>query len=161
TASESVLGTVGQRVTPEHVMNDRARLTQMSGLRSLAYAEPDPKLFPMSDFMRFFDHPMAQDASLMQYGFSQGDESLRVELVKLLAERDISATPQDILITSGVSQGISLLVGSLTRPGDVVAVEQPVYLGVLHVLNSYGVTPIGVPLDSEGLCLDVLEEVIQ
>src|SRR5258708_4641758 len=161
TDSQAVLATVGRRVTPEHVMNDMSRLTHMAGLRSLAYAEPDPKLFPMSDFMRFFDHPMARDARLMQYGSPQGDEALRIELVKLLAERHIAATPEDIVITSGVSQGLSLLVGCLTRPGDVVAVEQPVYLGMLHVLNAYGITPIAVPLDGEGVRADILEQVIQ
>jgi DNA-binding transcriptional MocR family regulator len=65
------------------------------------------------------------------------------------------------LITQGVSQGLSLLTGLLARPGDVVAVEQPVYLGLLHVLNTHGVTPVGIPLDNEGICLEALEQAIQ
>src|SRR5258708_11391476 len=93
TDSDAVLATIGRRITPEHIMNDRSRLTHMAGLRSLAFAEPDPKLYPMSDFMRFFDHPPAPDPSLMSYGSSQGDAALRAERAKLLAERHIPATP--------------------------------------------------------------------
>src|SRR5260221_4681964 len=159
--SEAILASVARHNTPDHVMNDMIRLSRLAGMRSLAYAEPDSKLFPMADFMDFWEHPSSRNASLMQYGAPQGDEMLRIELVKVLADRHVAATPEDIVITQGVSQGLSLLTGLLARPGDVVAVEQPIYLGLLHVLNSYGVTPVGIPLDNEGIRLDALEQAIQ
>jgi len=160
-STQAILTMVGRRTTPEHIMNDMPRLSRLTGLRSLAYAESDPDLFPMADLLRFFEHPMAQDSSLMLYGLPQGDEMLRIELVKLLAERGLEATPDDIMVTSGVSQALSLLSGCLARPGDVVVVEQPVYLGMLHVLNALGIKAVGVPLDEEGLRLDALEQVIR
>jgi DNA-binding transcriptional MocR family regulator len=159
--TQAILARVGRQKTPEHVMSDMNLLTRLAGVRSMAYAEPDQALYPMTDFMRFFDHPSSREVDLMQYGPPQGDEMLRVELVRLLAERGIAATPDDLLITGGVTQGLSLLTGSLTRPGDVVAVEQPVYLGMLHMLNVCGVIPACVPIDNEGICLDALDQVIQ
>lgn len=159
--TQAILAMLGRENTPEKVMSDMSLMTRLSGMRSMAYAEPDPALFPMADFMRFFDHPNSRDVDLMHYGSPQGDEMLRVELVRLMTERGIAATPEDVMVVSGVSQGLSLLVGCLTRPGDVVAVEQPVYLGMLHMLNVGGVTPACVPMDEEGICLDALERVIQ
>ncbi len=158
---QTLMSMVGRKKTPEYVMNDMSRLNGLVGVRSLAFAEPDPAFYPMADFMRFFERPSASETGLMHYGPPQGDEMLRVELVKLLADQHVETTPEDVLITSGVSQGLSLLTGCLTHPGDVVAVEQPVYLGMLHTLNAYGVKPVSVAMDDEGICLSALEEVIQ
>lgn len=161
TDHQALVATIGQHRTPDHVMHDMNRLARLSGMRSMAYAEPDPAMYPTAEYMRFFESPAAVNSSLMQYAPAQGDELLRIELAKLLATHRIAATPQDILVTSGVSQGLSILAGCLTHPGDCVVTEQPGYLGMLHVLNTYGVTPIGVRLDQEGVCLDELERVIQ
>lgn len=162
TDNQTVRDMVGHDTSPDQVMRDIARLARLTGLRSMAYAEPEPALMPTEDFMRFFQHPSAHDPALMIYGSAQGDEMLRVQLVELLEMRGVPATPDDILITSGVMQGLTLAARCLgTGVGDCVAVEQPTYLGMLHVLNSLGVTACAIPMDSEGVRLDALEKIAQ
>jgi DNA-binding transcriptional regulator YhcF (GntR family) len=53
--TQSILAMLGRQNTPEKVMSDMSLLTRLSGMRSMAYAEPDPALYPMTDFMRFFE----------------------------------------------------------------------------------------------------------
>lgn len=159
--NDTVRAMIGHDATPDQVMRDIERIARLTGLRSMAYAEPDPSLAPSAEFLRFFNHPNAADHALTQYGSSQGDEALRVELVNLCEMRGVPATPEDIIITSGVMQGISLTTGCLTRPGDYVAVERPTYLGMLHVLNTFGVNGIGVPIDQDGVQIDVLERIVK
>lgn len=151
---------VGRGVTADAVMINMPRMAQIAGMVSLAYAEPDPTYFPAEDFWRSLDAQAAHAASLFQYGAAQGDEALRIELAILLEERGIYASPADIIVTTGVSQGLSLVAHCLAGPGTAVAVEQPAYLGILHILSAVGAQCVGIPLDDEGLRLDVLEAAI-
>ncbi len=43
-------------------------------------------------------------------------------------------------------------------PGDLVAVEDPVYLGARQTLDAHGAELLGVPVDGGGLCVDVLAD---
>ncbi len=66
-----------------------------------------------------------------------------------------------MIVTSGVMQGLSLVTATLTHPGETVLVEQPTYLGMLHVLSSYGAHAVGVPVDDGGVQFDALEAAIR
>jgi DNA-binding transcriptional MocR family regulator len=156
---EGLMTAAGRNLTPDGVLDDMRRITQMIGLRSLAYADPDPMLYPMREF---WDSMLSlrNDPSMFQYGSPQGDPVLRVEMAALLGEQGIEATPDEILITSGVTQGLALVCQALAHRGDVVAVEQPTYLGLLHILQMHGIQAAGVPLDADGVQLEALERVI-
>jgi DNA-binding transcriptional MocR family regulator len=147
------------QLTADSVLESMPRITQAVGLRSMAYADPDPILYPAREFWESL-LTLRNDPSLLQYGSPQGDPVLRVELAALLADSGIEAMPDEILVTAGVSQGLSLVAQTLARPGDYVAVEQPTYLGMLHKLKEYGLQPLAVPLDDEGPVLDSLEKLI-
>ncbi len=96
----------------------------------------------------------------MQYGQPQGDPQLRIEVAALLKERGITAMPDDIIITAGVTQGLSMVTQALTQPGDTVLMEMPTYLGLINIVTAYGLRPIGVPRDEEGPRPDILEQTI-
>lgn len=149
-----------QPITADGVIGNMQRLDQIAGLRSFAYAEPDPLLFPLDDFRYALTSQFDRLADLMQYGSPQGDPLLRVELASMLSEQGISCVPDELLVTTGGSQALTLLAMALAGPGTCVAVDQPVYLGILHLLNVTGGQPVGVPWDAEGPRLDVLERVI-
>jgi DNA-binding transcriptional MocR family regulator len=146
-------------------MVNMQRVAQIAGIVSLAYAEPDPALYPAEEFWRVVEGLASDSRTLTQmlsYSTPQGDEGLRIELSSLLRERGIAPSPADVVLTTGVSQGISLAATCLgALNGAVVVVEEPTYLGMLHVLTAFGARPVGVPLDGEGLRLDILEQVIQ
>lgn len=147
-------------LTADGVMADIQRYRDDAGMRNLAHSEPDPSLIPADDFWDCLLRLRSDAASHLQYVSPQGDASLREELVAVLKGRGVEASPDEILVTSGVTQGLSLAAHALAQPGDRVAVEQPTYLGLLHILQAQGLQPVGVPLDEEGPRLDVLERVV-
>src|SRR5258708_16254465 len=48
TDSDAVLATIGRRITPEHIMNDRSRLTHIAGVASPGFSVPAPEPYPTS-----------------------------------------------------------------------------------------------------------------
>jgi DNA-binding transcriptional MocR family regulator len=69
--------------------------------------------------------------------------------------------PDEIIITSGSMQGLSLVAQALGRRGDTVLVEQPTYMGMIHILEMQGLRPIPIPFDAEGPELDAIERALR
>jgi DNA-binding transcriptional MocR family regulator len=156
----SMFAQPGRDLSPPSILNDMLHMARLPGMRSLAMADAGPDLYPTREFGRALEEALASGASALSYTPSQGDPLLRTTLADLLRERGISAVPDEIVITSGVTQGMSLLAHTLARAGDTVIVEQPTYLGLLNVLSTQGIRAIGAPLDDEGLVVDGLEQLI-
>jgi 2-aminoadipate transaminase len=148
---------LGRVVTPDGVMSDMLHINQISGFRALAQADPDPALFPADEFWQLVDGLRGHGADLLRYGTPEGDVELRIALTELLRDRGVNVMPDEVIVTSGVTQGLSLVTRALAAEGDTVLVELPSYLGLLNVLKAEGVQAVGVPRDEEGPRLDALE----
>ncbi len=93
--------------------------------------------------------------TVLQYGLTRGEPELQRLLV-----RPISPDPDRLLITAGSQQALDLiarLASSATDSASVVAFEDPGYLGASQVFRSYSHQLVGIPVDHEGICVDVLE----
>ncbi len=97
-----------------------------------------------------------------QYGGDlMGSLALREQLSVFLSQRSGAAiTPKELMITSGALTAIDILCRALTRPGDVIAVEDPTFFFVVQVLRMSHVEIVGVPLCSEGIDLDGLQALV-
>jgi DNA-binding transcriptional MocR family regulator/CheY-like chemotaxis protein len=73
-----------------------------------------------------------------------------------LAERGVSAADSAVLTTSGTSTSLAVLVRAFAAPGDIVAVEQPTWHVALAVFAAAGLRVLGIPVDDEGLRVDLL-----
>ncbi len=146
-----------QEMTPGVVIGDILQMGQAQGMRSMASASPDPALFPAGEFWSCLNDQQQQTMMLTGYAPAQGDTGLRIELASFLAERGLAASAEQIIVTSGVTQGLTLAAQALAQPGDAVLVEQPTYVGFLHVLRAQGLKPIPVPLDGDGPLPDAVE----
>jgi DNA-binding transcriptional MocR family regulator len=94
--------------------------------------------------------------ALYEYGPVEGLESLRREVAKYLGEFGLTADFEDILITNGVQQAIDIVARTFIGPGDVVVVEAPTYSGAIDVFRSRGANIMSIPMDEEGLRLDLM-----
>jgi len=98
--------------------------------------------------------------TLATYGLESGPlgyRRLRAFLAaKLKQHAGIDCSIDEILIASGSLQAIELVNALLLSPGDTVLIEQETYAGVLTRLARRGVNAVGIPLDGEGLRLDLL-----
>ncbi|MDQ0219736.1 PLP-dependent aminotransferase family protein [Peribacillus cavernae] len=99
---------------------------------------------------------------LATYGPVQGDEELRIEMAKYLkAHQGLTVNPSNLLITSGVQQGIDLIAQTLLKPGDTVIVESPCYGAAVDVFVNKGMKLLPIELDEQGIRPDLLEDVCQ
>ena len=101
-----------------------------------------------------------EGATLATYGLESGPLGYRPlrEFVaaKLRKRSGFAVSPDNVLITSGSNQGLDLVNEILLQPGDKVLVEQFSYGSALARLRRLGVEPVGVPLDDDGMRMDLL-----
>jgi 2-aminoadipate transaminase len=98
--------------------------------------------------------------SLATYGLASGPQGylpLRQFLTaKLKRDAGITSTADDLLIVSGSLQALDLVNATLLDRGDTVIVERDSYQGALNRLTRLGVNAVGIPLDGEGMRMDLL-----
>ncbi len=86
---------------------------------------------------------------------------LRRAIAEECSRRGLPTTSQQILITSGAQQGLSLVAAALLQPGDVVVIEDPLYPGQLPVLREAGARLRTVPVDADGLDTEALTTTVE
>ncbi|MCC2594782.1 PLP-dependent aminotransferase family protein [Pusillimonas sp. MFBS29] len=91
------------------------------------------------------------------YGHPYGYHPLREYIQLRLDQHGLPLSSDEILLTQGASQGLDIVIRTLLRPGDVIAVEQPCYANFLQLLRQAGLKVLSVPRDGNGLCLDTLD----
>lgn len=121
----------------------------------------DPRLFPIEEFRRMLGQVMRRDGtSSLEYGEISGYRPLRETLTQVLASQGLRTTPDNILITAGSQQALSLVAQLLIEPGDAVVVERPTYAGALDVFRSRGAEIHTVGVDDDGMDMAELEVVL-
>ena len=116
----------------------------------LGTGELSPDLFPRNYFQTAIEK-VSRSVSSLGYAEPLGLLSLRKTISALLAEQDISASPSNILVTSGSLQALQLISVSILRAGATVFTESPSYLKSLQLFQSAGLHLVGIPLDEDGL----------
>ncbi len=144
------------------VIRELLKVTQDPEIISFAGGLPNPESFPIEDLEGVFDHVMehyGKDA--LQYGTTQGYHRLRESLAERAAKEGIDVTEDEILITSGSQQALDTIGKIFLNPGETAIVGLPSYLGGINAFRSYESNLEGIPLDKEGMQIDVLEEKIK
>ena len=128
---------------------------------SFAGGIPDPAIFPLDAIGKAYqtvlqDQATARDA--FQYSISEGYVPLRDWITGYLKGHGIETGPEQVLVTSGAQQALDFIGRALINPGDGVVMSSPSYLGAIQVFGTYRPHFVSVPMDSEGVLLDALEE---
>jgi len=89
-----------------------------------------------------------------------GLPELRVAIARHLERSGLPTRPEQVLVTSGAQQAITLIANLLIEPGDSVVVEDPTYLGAIDAFTAYGARLTGVPFGPDGLSVEALREVV-
>jgi 2-aminoadipate transaminase len=121
---------------------------------------------PIDALIAAADAVLAREGkTLATYGLASGPQGyrpLREFLVdKLERDAGIACTPDNILVVSGSLQALDLVNGLLLNRGDTVIIEQETYQGSLTRLSRLGVTAVGIPLDKDGMRMDVLASALE
>ncbi|MFT5594848.1 MAG: DNA-binding transcriptional MocR family regulator [Oceanicoccus sp.] len=98
-----------------------------------------------------------QSKQVFNYLFSPGLESLRRQIATRMRNVGVKCHPNDVVITQGCTEALSLCLKSVTKAGDIIAVESPCYYGFLQLAGLLGLQVIEIPTDAQdGISLDAL-----
>src|SRR6476646_9704919 len=139
-------------------IRDLLTLTARPEVISLAGGLPAVDLLPRERIAAAAARALTEPAAV-QYAETAGIAPLR-EAVAAHESARIGRTvrPADVVVTSGSQQALDLLARALLDPGDAVVVEDPAYVGALQVFQAAGADLVGVPLDADGMRVDVLAD---
>ena len=119
-------------------------------------------MFPAEEFRKVLQAVMRRDGfAALDYGEHNGYGPLRESISHILASQGVQTRPENILITAGSQQALSLVSQLLLHPGDVILVESPTYPGALDLFRALGFKVVGIPVDSQGMQVDGLEKLLQ
>ena len=159
--SESILATRTSRMGSSAI-REILKVVSKPGVVSLAGGIPAPEAFPMEHITKLTQQVLEKYGSTaLQYGTTEGFMPLREALVDYFKGLGITASAEEIHITSG-SQGVLDALGKVfIAPGDTLAVEAPTYLGALQAFNPYEPKYVQMATDENGLIPESMEEVIK
>lgn len=138
------------------------KLTTMPEIISFAGGLPAPELFPTEDLKKVDEAVLTKEGqAALQYGTTEGYTPLREQIAgRMKKSFMVDCTPENIVITSGSQQGLSLLAQIFLNPGDVVLVESPTYLGAINAFKLCGPEFVEVPTDDKGIIPEELEKIL-
>lgn len=129
----------------------------------LGLGHPSPGLLPLERFRTaFLKASPDSNPELLQYGPDEGGASFRQTLAGwLTCQYGQRVQPESLFISCGISQALDLVCTIFTQPGDVVFVEEPTYFYVYDIFRNHHLQIVGIPLDAEGLQIDVLAKLLK
>ncbi|MBE0462072.1 MAG: PLP-dependent aminotransferase family protein [Halomonadaceae bacterium] len=131
---------------------DDNRLLLGRGVPNLEYAS----LRPLSKILGGLHRSV--DLHGFNYDKLSGSPELRQQVAKLAVASGCLLHPDDILITTGCQEALSIALRTLTQPGDVVAVDSPSFYGTMQILKASGLKALEIPTDPQtGISLEALE----
>jgi 2-aminoadipate transaminase len=143
------------------LLRDLMALLARADTISFAAGVPAPELYPLDDFRQTMTHVLSSTGqALLQPCPVEGYYPLRQTIARRMARRGGDVRAENILIVTGSQQGLDLIARAFLRAGDEVVVEAPSYLGALQIFSAAGTRLLGVPLDEDGMRLDVLENTL-
>lgn len=139
------------------------RLTEQADMISFAGGLPAEQTFPRDEIIKSCELGMTEGGQKsLQYGIALGYRPLREKIAKRsnkIYKTNLNA--DNILVTTGSQQALDMICRLFCDSGDTVIVEKPTYLGAVMAYDLTGVNYRDVEMDSEGMRLDKLEEILK
>ena len=138
------------------------KLTTMPEVISFAGGLPAPELFPLEELKKVDVEILSKEGQLaVQYGTTEGSLPLREKIAARMKKAfQVDCTPEEIVITSGSQQGLSLLAQIFLNKDDVILVESPTYLGAINAFKLCDPKFVEVPTDEKGIIPEELEKIL-
>ncbi|OGN93652.1 MAG: GntR family transcriptional regulator [Chloroflexi bacterium RBG_13_48_10] len=96
------------------------------------------------------------------YEIPPGNEALRIQIAQRAVGIGCNLTQADIVTTSGCLEAFTLSLRAVCRPGDTVAIESPMYFGILQVLESLDLRALEIPTHPrDGISISALKFAIE
>lgn len=152
-----------QAVSVNDFVYDVLQASKDPHMFSLGFAYPDPTLYPRHHLNKAISAAASQiSLTSAMDNLPPGNADLRHIIAKRYAARGVNISPNEIVITAGALEALSLSLQACTRPGDWVVIESPAFYGAMQALERLGLRAITISTSVEtGLDLDALERAFQ
>ena len=128
------------------------------GISNPVHAHPPDKT--LARMMRSVLSRVSEKA--VSYGPINGDPKLRLNLAFRYQEHGVLVNHEDLIITNGAQEALSIALQCVAERGDIVAVESPCYFGLIELIESLGMKVLEVyTCTEEGVCVAELAKVIE
>ncbi len=155
-----------------YTFSDRISSLKPSAIREILKATSDPSVIPFAagnpdaaafpiDEVREISKRIFDEMPVLalQYGITEGYAPLRQRIKEYMKQtKNIGRDFDDIIITSGATQIMDLTTKVFCNFGDTVICETPSFIGSLNCFRSYGCKLKGVPVEADGINVEILEE---
>ena len=130
---------------------------------NFALAVPDISLLPAAKLNKSVVHALRNSKDhCINYEHTQGNLELRKQIARLAFNWGGKVQPEEVIVTSGCLEAITICLRAVTNPGDTVAVECPTYFGIYQAAETLGLKVVEVTSCSvNGIELDCLEKAIE
>jgi 2-aminoadipate transaminase len=144
------------------VIRELLKVAQDPEIISFAGGLPNPKSFPIDDLEGVIKSVLKDQGDIaLQYGTTQGVKELREVIAERAYKEGIDTTGDNVIITSGSQQALDTVGKLFLNPGDVALLGLPTYLGGINAFKSYESNLTGIPLDKDGMQVDILDDAIK
>ena len=86
---------------------------------------------------------------------------LREQVAERYTAQGLPTRPDQLVLTNGSHQAMSLVARQLVEPGDTVLVESPTFPGALDVFRRFAAQAVPIPVDGQGARTDLLEDLVE
>lgn len=124
----------------------------------------NPETFPYEEIARVAAEAIREvGGDFASYPGELGHEGLR----RLMAQREstregIEVSPDQIVLTNGSMQAVTLMAEALMeKPGDIILLDELCYMGTIDMYKKVGAELVGIPVDEDGMRVDLLEEQLE
>ncbi len=124
----------------------------------LGLAYPDMELYGTGRLYRLMSTVARKAGSRGGlYEIPPGAEALRTQIARHSAAGGCNLTPDQIIVTNGCTEALSLCIRAVCNPGDTVALESPICFDTLQTLDALGLKALEVPTHPrDGISLEAL-----
>jgi DNA-binding transcriptional MocR family regulator len=149
-------------VSVDEMINNVYQDINREKILNFSMGAPSVQLLPMAKLNKAVMHALRESkTSCLHYENVQGNLSLRRQIARQAFNWGGTPTEDDIVVTAGAVEALSLCVKAITNPGDAIAIESPTYFAIFQVMESHGLKVVEIPTDPvTGVDLVYLENAI-
>lgn len=159
----------------EYILSERVKALKPSAIReifkyaadpsvvSLSAGNPAPEAFPVKEIAEISNEILTTNPiAALQYSVTEGYAPLREAVGSFMKKQyNIGRDNDELIITSGAQQVMDLITKSTCNEGDTVICEAPSFIGSLNSFRSYNAKLCGIPLEKDGMNIEVLEKALK
>ncbi len=136
------------------------KLSSAPGIIPFSAGNPAPQAFPTKIISGITEELLKTDPiGMLQYSVTEGYMPLRNYIKDYMANKYQTGTDDDeVLITCGAQQVMSLAALSFCQKGDAIICESPSFVGSINALKLSGAELVGVPMQQDGMDIEALEK---